>query len=179
MKGRNDNSPSGSYSETDIDLALHAYADRQLPDDPVLLEAVRQRLERDPEAERKVREIREINAAIRAAFPHAAGAHARFSGVFGQRFHSFMRSPLTAGVAATLAALIIGFFLGRQSDETRTADKTRSQPAPVVRLDREAASSDAVSVSRAMAPSGNTSAEVPAFPSIPASAVNPEGHQGS
>ncbi|NIJ42739.1 anti-sigma factor RsiW [Parvibaculum indicum] len=193
MKGRNDNRPSGSHAEADIALSLHDYADRQLADDPSLRDAVKRHLERTPEAARKVREIRQINAAIRTAFPYAAAGGSRFSGAFGPSPRRLARGPLAAGIAAAAAALVLGFFLGRQSEETRTVERANSQPVPVVRLDREAeppataisplamppAAPRATPVSEAMAPSGETAAEKPVFPSVPASLVAPEGRRGS
>ena len=190
MKGRNDNRPGGRYSGEDIDRALHDYADGRLEDDPALRDAVERRLDEDPESRQKVREIREINAAIRIAYPPVSGENARLAASFGPDRGRFLRAPLFhsrwAGVAAAaVAALLLGFLLGRQS-AARLADGSQDRPAAAVRLSQEtqapagATAPIATSVSEATATvETGTTAHNPAFPAIPEGWTRRNGPQGS
>lgn len=108
MKGRDDTTYG---SDEDLDEALHAYADGELDRDPDRCRAVEARLAADPQALRKVEDIRAINEGIRSAFPLDRETPPRLHTAFGPR--SWPSLPGIGHTAAAVAAtLAIGFLAG-------------------------------------------------------------------
>lgn len=108
MKGHDD---TRYGSDEKLEEALHAYADGELDRDPERRQAVEARLAADPQARRKVEDIRAINENVRAAFPLDRETPPHLQTAFGpRRWPSLPAIGHTAAAAA--AALAVGFFAG-------------------------------------------------------------------
>lgn len=107
--------PERLHTAEIAEAGLHAYADGLLSDSPFLRAAVEARLAKDPEARRKVEDLRAINAAIRAAYPPVTGEASHLAAAFGRK--KFLPYRLLPAASAMAAALVAGFFIGQHMSE--------------------------------------------------------------